>query len=521
MSPTRGVLLAAGLLALTVGCRRGGPRPGTVPSPSQAPPPAAPAPPPSRELVAEEGGGATFALEDPWTGLSAARLTTGSDRILHALVFRGLTRLGPGGRVEPELAEKWEKLREGTEWVFHLRPEMRFTNGRYVEARHVAASWERLIADKESLHGWLLEPIRGYGELRAGEAGHASGIVLEGGLTLRLVLDRPVRDLPARLVHPALGISAFGESQEGVGPFRIWGDPRPDRIALRSNPEYFRGLPHLDEITFVRGEAARRSQLDTGALDGAFLGPGEEPGSRDRLFVHSVPRTYVLGLNRGAVPFSRPEVARALVASLDRRALVRSVAGDSGRLPRMLVPALSSEGGDADISAAPLVRIPGLGRLDLVYPEADRPAALVVERIQAELVRAGGRVMRHPVRAPDLGGVLARREYNLFILPYLPSSPDPLLDYEELIQWNRSIPVSLVAQTRAQDKAGNTGDLAAALVSLDRSLQAGGYLIPLFSLERRMAVARAFCNLRADPVGSLDWAALWLSRARGGDCGEP
>jgi len=130
-------------------------------------------------------------------------------------------------------------------------------------------------------------------------------------------------------------------------------------------------------------------------------------------------------------------------------------------------------------------------------------------------------VIRHPVRAPDLGGVLARREYNLFILPYLPSSPDPLLDYEELIQWNRSIPASLVAQTRALDKAGNTGDLAAALVSLDRSLQAGGYLIPLFSLERRMAAARAFCNRRADPVGGLDWAALWLSRARGGDCGEP
>ena len=61
---------------------------------------------------------------------------------------------------------------------------------------------------------------------------------------------------------------------------------------------------------------------------------------------------------------------------------------------------------------------------------------------------------------------------------------------------------------------------AAALASLDRSLQAGGYLVPLFSLERRMAVARAFCNLRPDPVGTLDWASLGLSRSRGGDCGE-
>ena len=181
---------------------------------------------------------------------------------------------------------------------------------------------------------------------------------------------------------------------------------------------------------------------------------------------------------------------------------------------------LAAKEGEADLPATPLARAPGLGRVDIVYPESDRPAALVVERIQAELVRAGGHVMRHPVRAPDLGGVLARREYHLFVLPYLPSSPDPLLDYEELIQWNRSVPAALVAQTRALDKTGSAGDLPAALASLDRSLQAGDYLVPLFSLERRMAVARAFCNLRPDPVGSLDWASLWLSRSRGGDCGE-
>src|SRR4030095_6590410 len=69
--------------------------------------PGAPAPhpqPQEKETAPEEGGEGTFALEDPFTTIRAAHLATASDRMLRSLTFHGLTRLGPQGRVERELA---------------------------------------------------------------------------------------------------------------------------------------------------------------------------------------------------------------------------------------------------------------------------------------------------------------------------------------------------------------------------------------------------------------------------------
>jgi MarR-like DNA-binding transcriptional regulator SgrR of sgrS sRNA len=513
-------VLILGLLALVpiCACRKGAVAPVTAPEPP--PSPAAHPPPPPKTIVPEEGGEGIFALEEPFTGLAATKLATSSDRILRGLAFRGLTRLDPSGKVEPELAVRWETLRGGAEWVFHLRPDTPFANGRYVEARHVVSSWEKLIADPTARYAWLLESLKGFGETRPGGSQHVSGLLLEDGLTLRVVLTRPVRDLLFRLAHPALGISAFGEDEQGVGPFEIWGAPQPQQVVVRGNPEYFRGLPHMDEIAFVRGEAARPGRIAPGSLDGAILAAGEDaPSSASvRVFTHSIPRTYVLGLNRSTAPFSRPETARAFLASLDRDALRRAAAGEGGSIPSTLVAALAPGRKAAELPEKPPAPPASMGRLDLLIPDSDKAAGLLAGKIQAEVLRAGGRMMLHPVKSADLPAALARREYHLFILPFVPSTPHLLLSYQELMQWNRSIPGSLMAQARALEGEEDPAALPAALEPLDASLQLGGYLFPLVSLERRLLTRRGICGLRPDPVGTLDWTQVWESRTPGGEC---
>ncbi len=508
--------LVLGLMAMVsiCACRKAAVAPVTVPEPP--PSPAAPPPPPPKTIVPEEGGEGTFALEEPLTGLSAAKMATSSDRILRGLAFRGLTHLDASGKVEPELAVRWEALRGGAEWVLHLRPDTRFANGRYVEARHVVSSWEKLISDPAARYAWLLESLQGFGEAGRGGSQHVSGLVLEDGLTLRAVFTRPVRDLLFRLAHPALGVSAFGEDEQGVGPFEIWGTPQPQQVVVRGNPEYFRGLPHMDEIAFVRGEAARAGRIASGSLDAAVLAAGEAAPSDPsvRVFTHSVPRTYILGLNRSAAPFSRPETARGFLASLDREAMRREAAGEGGSIPATLVAALAPGRKAAELPEKAPAPPASLGRLDLLIPDSDKAAGLLAGRVQAEVLRAGGRVVIHAVKQADLPAALARREYHLFILPFVPSTPHLLLSYEEMMQWNRSIPDSLMAQARALEGE----EAPAALEPLDASLQLEGYLVPLVSLERRLLVARGVCGLRPDPVGMLDWTQVWKSRTPGGEC---
>jgi MarR-like DNA-binding transcriptional regulator SgrR of sgrS sRNA len=513
---------AIAALAMSLACHASAPGP-RIAAPAVPPPTAAPAPlpPEPKETVPEEGGEGTFALEDPFTTVSGARMFTSSDRILRGLAFHGLTRFGVGGRVEGELAEKWEAQRGGSEWVFHLRPDTLFSNGRTVEARHVVASWEKMILLSDSTQAWLLEAVKGFDEARSGETAHVEGLVMEEGLKLRVVLKRPVRNFPARVAHPALGISAFGEDEAGAGPYEIWGAPKATLIVVRSNAEYFRGLPHLDEIGFVRGEAASPAKLSTGELDAAILAPGDKSTmtSSAKVFGHAVGRTYVLGLNRSTGAFSNGETATRFLAGLDRKAMREAAGGESARLPERLLEA-PEKSRDRDAAAGEKVSPApsGLGKVDLLLVDGDKVAAAIAEKLAAVVAKAGGRVIPHAVRAADVPGALARREFSAFLLPINQVSEDPLIQLESVAQLNRSIPDTIGARLRELEAESDAARLADGVAELDRKLVSEGYLVPLVTAPRRLLVVKGICGLRADPLGMLDWTRVWRSRARSGDC---
>jgi MarR-like DNA-binding transcriptional regulator SgrR of sgrS sRNA len=513
-----GIILAALILAPLAGCRSTGPAPATAPVPAAKAP--APPPPPKPERVAEEGGDAVFGIEDPFTSLSASKLSTPTDAWIRALVFRGLARLNAAGAPEPELATRWEESGGGTEWVLHLRPETRMTNGRYLEARHVVASWEKLILDPGSRHAWLLEAVNGFEDARSGKAAHLPGLILEDGLTLRVQLGWPVRNFPTRLAHPALGITAFGEDEEGAGPFQITGMPKSQEVVLRSNPEYFRGLPHLDEIAFIRGQAAGEDRIATGSLDGTALPspPAAGPGSKGRILTPSVPRVYLLGLNRSAAPFSREETALKFLGGLNREALGDLAADKNRRVPAAIVEDLAPGKSAPPARAAPGEKVAGLGKVDLVYPESDRTASALAQKLQASIASSGGHPVLHPVRAGDLDGVLARREYHLFIRPFLPPSTDPLLEYEEVIRWNRSIPGDLAVRFKGLEGEGDPARRRSGLGPIDTELQEQGYLVPVLAVPRRFRIGRELCGLHPDPLGIVDWTRVWKSRSPGEEC---
>ena len=51
------------------------------------------------------------------------------DSDLTALIFSGLTRLGPNGEVQPDLAESWDISSDGLTYTFHLRPNVTWHDG--------------------------------------------------------------------------------------------------------------------------------------------------------------------------------------------------------------------------------------------------------------------------------------------------------------------------------------------------------------------------------------------------------
>ncbi|HVQ21866.1 MAG TPA: ABC transporter substrate-binding protein, partial [Candidatus Saccharimonadia bacterium] len=64
------------------------------------------------------------------TTLDPLYATDPAERDAIALLFRGLTRLGPAGTIQPDLATAWQVSPDGRTWTFDLRDDVRWHDGR-------------------------------------------------------------------------------------------------------------------------------------------------------------------------------------------------------------------------------------------------------------------------------------------------------------------------------------------------------------------------------------------------------
>lgn len=226
------------------------------------------------------GGSGTLRYAVPAVpqSLDPLRAGTISERIVVSQLFEPLVaRLrGPYGsaRQRPGLALDWRHSRDFRVWSFRLRPGVSFQDGTPFNASAVKANAERW---RDSSSGRRLLP-----GLVAADAPRPD--------LARLVLASPLRELPARLQDPRLGLvspSAIAASgglsratQAGSGPFELT-RRSSDRYSFARFGRWWGsrlGLgPALDGVDFdvVPSQVARLRVLrDTDVRVAAELDPG-------------------------------------------------------------------------------------------------------------------------------------------------------------------------------------------------------------------------------------------------------
>ena len=97
-------------------------------------------------------------------------------RIQYAL-FDGLTEAHPQtSEPIPSLAERWDSLRENTEFVFHLRPNLRWSNGRPLVASDFVYSLRRgltpALAARAAYLAYDIEYAQAYNEVEGTTSGY-------------------------------------------------------------------------------------------------------------------------------------------------------------------------------------------------------------------------------------------------------------------------------------------------------------------------------------------------------------
>lgn len=241
----------------------------------------------------------------------------------NANVLEGLVRFDSQLRLAPALAERWENPDERT-YVFHLRRGLRFSDGRPLVSRDVAAS---LNAARE--RDWA---VRDY--LRAVESVTAPDderVVIRTRFPYQILLTK----LQWAFVLPADAVARRVVPVVGSGPYKVdsWTPGR--ELRLSRNPEFHGPAPAFASarLVVVPDEAERVAMLLRGDADIATDVPLDAVESlkarRDVSVVRRGSlRVLFLELRPDTPPFGDPRVREAIDLALDRNELIaRALAG--------------------------------------------------------------------------------------------------------------------------------------------------------------------------------------------------
>ena len=190
-----------------------------------------------------------------------------STTAITGVMFEGLTTIDPFTLVAiPNLAETWDMSTDGLMWVFHLRPGLRWSDGKPLTADDVVFTFNDLIFNPKvpnssrdifTIDG---KPVK---------------VEKVDDLTVRFILPLKFAPflrslgqeiLPKHVLSAAVlagkfnfawGIDADVKSVVGTGPFRLLQYQPGQRVALERNPFYWKkskegdALPYMDKLVFL------------------------------------------------------------------------------------------------------------------------------------------------------------------------------------------------------------------------------------------------------------------------------
>lgn len=239
-------------------------------------------------------------------------------------VAEGLMKYEPGtAKLTYGLAESYTVNTDGTEYIFKLKPNLKFSDGTPLDATHVKYQIDRVFATQAD-PSWLVTSF-------------VESVEVLDSLTVKFKLHAPTSFFPALLAtppyfpvnpkgYPANDI-APDSTAGGAGPYKIKSWVRDQQLILEANP-YYHGNPPATKtivIKFYKDASSLRLAIERGEIDIAWraLNPVdlEDLRKNQKLQVLEVPASYIgfLVFNTKDPPFNDVRVRKALAAAIDRR----------------------------------------------------------------------------------------------------------------------------------------------------------------------------------------------------------
>jgi len=265
------------------------------------------------------GSGVTVRQSRPTTltigfGLAAttaARYGNGMQEAARVIAFEGLATFDRDGKPQPGLAESWSEAPDGLSWRIHLRPSVRFHDGKLLDARTVV----------DVLRQRMLQQM-------GPAATDISEITVAGDRDVLIRLNARSAFVPEAL---EIAVQEPNQPDIGTGPFRIVSSSS-NGIEMAANQDYYLGAPRIDRIVFKPYASLRaawadmmRSQVDV-LYD---VGPDAldllRPASNVHVFEFRQRYAYIILLNLRRLKFKDKQIRAAINGAIDRDKLIADV----------------------------------------------------------------------------------------------------------------------------------------------------------------------------------------------------
>lgn len=260
-------------------------------------------------------------------------------------LFSGLVALSPELTIVPDVAQAWDVSADGRRYVFHLRDDVRWSDGAPVTAGDFAYTWKRALDPATgSPSAGFLHHIAGARAFHQGRGSREDvGVRATDETTLLVELEEPTSYFLQLLVRPnhypvprhvveAHG-AAWTEPDHVVtnGPFRLEAWQRGEKLILSRNPDYhgrFQGNVQRVELSPLTDWSARLQRYEADELD--VLGIGFFPAEQRQLARQRHADDYVsrpvlencyLVFDVTRPPFDDVRMRRAFTLATNRRAL--------------------------------------------------------------------------------------------------------------------------------------------------------------------------------------------------------
>ncbi|MSU03101.1 chemotaxis protein [Tissierella sp. DSM 105185] len=173
-------------------------------------------------------------------------------------IHTGLLTTSDTGDVLPSLAKSWYVEDDNLTWIFNLRNNAKFHNGKIIRAEDIKYCLERVLSPNlKSPNTWFIDYIDGAKEYMENISNEVSGIRIIGENQLAIKLATPFSGFLMFLSQICCAVMDPMELEKGnlvgCGPYRLE-SANNDLYRLVAFEEYIGGKPYCDIVEIVSGD---------------------------------------------------------------------------------------------------------------------------------------------------------------------------------------------------------------------------------------------------------------------------